>query len=149
MARRCLHVSASDFELGRGRLSLISKEMNEKDRVEDFIQDWYWDEPSHEFARKLGRFLLEFLDHLHEEGLSRKTINLHSQNCWCIGKFKCDYGYKSKFSYRKMFSSPGAAHVYWFEHKFSRSKWSVDSYRATWRKLYEYAKGLDKASGGE
>ena len=87
------------------------------DRLEDFIQDWYWDEPSHEFARKLGRFLLQFLDHINEEGLSRKTINVHSRNGWCICKFECDYGNTTRFSYRRMFSSPAAIHVYWFEQK--------------------------------
>ena len=119
------------------------------DRLEDFIQDWYWDEPSHEFARKLGMFLLQFLDQLRNEWLSRKTINVHSRNCWCIGKFECDYGYKSRFSYRQMFSSPAAAHVYWFEHKWSRSKSAVSSYRATWRRLYEYTQGLKNVSGDE
>jgi hypothetical protein len=120
-----------------------------EDRLEDYIQDWYWDRPSHEFARKLGRFLLEFLDHLREEGLSRKTINVHSRNCWCIGKFECDYGNTGRFSYRRMFSSPAASHVYWFEHKWSRSKSSVGSYRTTWRRLYKYTKGLTNVSGGE
>jgi len=40
-------------------------------------------------------------------------------------------------------------YVYWFEHKWSRSKSSVGSYRTTWRRLYKYTKGLTNVSGGE
>lgn len=121
---------------------------NERDdRLEDFIQDWYWDEPSHKFARKLGKFLLRFLDELRKEGLARKTINIHTRNCWCIGKFECDYGRPERFSPRTMFSTPWADHVYWFEHKMSRSKYAVACYKTTWRKLYKYTKGLGHVSG--
>ncbi len=120
-----------------------------EDRLEGFIQDWYWDRPSHEFARKLGRFLLQFLDYLSEEGLSRKTINIHSRNCWCIGKCECDYGNTDTFSYRRMSSSPAASYVFSFEHKWSRSKSSVGSYRTTWRRLYKYTKGLTNVRDGE
>lgn len=115
--------------------------MNER-RLEDFIQDWHCDEPSHRFARDLGEFLLGFLDHLKEEGLARRTINIHARNCWCIGKFECDYGSPDRFSPDTMFSAPWALHVYWFEHKMSDSKYAVASYKATWRRLYKYFREL-------
>ncbi len=47
-------------------------------RLEDFIQHWYWDVPSHKFARMLGRFLLKFLDQFREEGLSQRTITFYT-----------------------------------------------------------------------
>ena len=34
--------------------------------LEDFIQDWHWDEKSHKFAQELGTYLFQFIDHLHE-----------------------------------------------------------------------------------
>ena len=63
--------------------------------VEKFIEDWYWDEESHQYVRKLGQFLFQFLDSLKEQGLSEKTIRKHRDNCWFIGSFECGYGFRS------------------------------------------------------
>ena len=64
----------------------------------DFIQDWHWDETSHKFAQDFGLYLFQFIDHLHEQGLSEKTVRQHTSNCWCIGILECQYGYKDEFS---------------------------------------------------
>jgi len=34
----------------------MAKDLYEKQELEDFIQDWYWDEQSHEFAGRWARF---------------------------------------------------------------------------------------------
>jgi hypothetical protein len=95
--------------------------------LEKFIQDWYWDESSHEFARQTGRFLLQFLEHLETTGLSRRTLNKHASNCWLIGKFECDYGYH-------------------FKLMVSDSKYAIASYQTAWRKLAEYVRSSGQAA---
>jgi hypothetical protein len=66
--------------------------------LEDFIHDWYYNEPSHEFARQLGAFVLQFLAYLESTGLSEESLRRHANNCRFIGKFECDYGYHDVFS---------------------------------------------------
>lgn len=104
--------------------------------LEEFIRDWYHDEPSHEFARQMGAFLFQFLDYLASTGLSRQTLRKHTSNCWCIGKFECDYGYHDTFSPAIFLGSP--KYLYEFKRKMSDSKYAVNSYKATWRKLERY-----------
>ena len=41
-----------------------------RSRLEAFIQDWYWDEASHEFARQAGSFLFPFTP-AHTAGAGR------------------------------------------------------------------------------
>lgn len=108
----------------------------EDDELEEFIEDWYWDEASHEFARQLGAFLFGFLDELHTTGLSERTWQKHVDNCWLIGKFVCDYGYHDTFSPAIFAGEP--SYLYEFRRKVSSSKSAVDSYKATWRKLARY-----------
>lgn len=104
--------------------------------MESLINDWYWDKKSHEFARQVGLFLLQFIDSLEEAGLSEKTISKHIDNCWSIGWLECGYGY------HKSFSPPiflvGPSYEYEFQRKVSDSKYAVDSYKGTWRKLKKY-----------
>jgi hypothetical protein len=38
-------------------------------RLEAYIEDWHWDEPSHQFARDIGVYLFRFMDYLHKLGL--------------------------------------------------------------------------------
>ena len=104
--------------------------------VEEFIRDWYYDEPSHKFARKMGLFLSRFLDDLESTGISPQTLRKHKSNCWLIGKFECDYGYRKIFSPRIFLGGP--SFLYEFKRKVSDSKYAVNSYTATWRKLENY-----------
>jgi hypothetical protein len=108
--------------------------------LERFIEDWYWDEPSHELARQMGTFLLQFLDYLQTTGLSERTMRKHTNNCWCIGWLVCSYGYHDAFS-PKIFGG-GPSHLFEFKRKVSDSKYTVASYRATWRKLARYVRAL-------
>lgn len=112
----------------------------ENQRLERFIQDWHWDEQSHQFARDIGSYLFQFIDHLYEEGLSEKTIRRHRGNCWCIGILECQYGYRDEFSPGAVFGGPRALHEIEFKRKVSESNYAINSYRATWRKVYRYTK---------
>ncbi len=116
----------------------MSKEKNQE--LENFIQDWYWDEKSHKFAQDLGLYLFKFIAHLEEIGLSERTVRKHRSNCWSIGIFECQYGYKDKFSPTAIFTSPKAGYEYEFKRKMSDSKSAINSYRVTWKKLYKYTK---------
>lgn len=107
-----------------------------------FIQDWHWDEKSHKFAQELGLYLFQFIDYLYEQELSVRTVQQHKNNCWCIGILECQYGYKDEFSPSAVFSGPDAWHEYEFKRKMSDSKYALNSYRTTWRKLYKYTKEL-------
>jgi Domain of unknown function (DUF6930) len=124
----------------------------EDDRIEqdleEFIRDWYSDEPSHKFAREMGLFLFRFLDDLESIGISPQTLRKHTSNCWLIGKFECDYGYHKNFSPKIFLGGP--SFLYEFKRKVSDSKYAVNSYTATWRKLERYVQsGAALGSGGK
>ena len=109
--------------------------------LEAFIRDWYWDPPSHEFARQVGRFLFEFLDDVAAEGLADQTIRKHANNCWLIGKFTCDYGDYETFSPKIFRGEP--RYLGEFKRKVSDSPAALQSYQATWRKLARYVRRLE------
>ncbi|CAB1080861.1 hypothetical protein D1AOALGA4SA_8530 [Olavius algarvensis Delta 1 endosymbiont] len=108
--------------------------------LEDFIVDWYYDKKSYIFAQDLGRYLFQFIDRLYEQGLKTKTVRKHIDNCWAIGFLECGYGYKDVFSPDNVFNSPDARYEHEYKRKFSDSKYALSAYRATWKKLYKYAK---------
>ena len=112
--------------------------------LEDFIEDWHWDDASHEFARQAGQFLFGFLDDLDTKGLSDRTYNKHVDNCWLIGKFTCDYGYHETFSPQIFQGEP--SYLYEFKRKVSDAPSAIKSYQATWRKLARYAQRLEDNS---
>jgi hypothetical protein len=114
----------------------------ETERLEDYIQDWYWDEESHQFARDIGAYLLRFMDYLHKLGLAERTVRKHTWNCWFIGILECQYGYKKEFSAGESFETPWAPYQYEFSRKSTDSKYALDSYKSTWKKLHEYTKAL-------
>lgn len=109
-----------------------------KSRAEAYIKNWNWDEASHEFALQMGAFLLGFMDSLQTSNLSPDTIRKHVSNCWLIGSFECDYGYHKTFRPAIFLTGPGF--LYEFERKVSDSKYAVDSYKSTWRKLEKYVR---------
>jgi hypothetical protein len=108
--------------------------------LEEYIEDWYWDGPSHEFAHQVGALLFEFIDHLDTTGLSERTLRRHESNCWTIGYLECHYGYHDTFSPEIFLSEP--SFVYEFKRKLSDSEHAVASYKATWRKLARYVRSL-------
>ncbi len=114
----------------------------DEEELENFIQDWHYGKQSHKFAQKVGIFLFQFIDSLEEQGLSDRTIRKNTDNCWSIGILECQYGYSKKFS-PEIFSDEDASYLYEFKRKHSDSKYAVDSYKATWRKLAKYVKSLE------
>jgi len=112
----------------------------EEQELEEYIEDWYWDEPSHEFARQVGTFLFQFMDYLETTDLSERTIRKHESNCWFIGKLECDYGYHDTFSPEIFLGEP--SYLSEFKRKVSDSRYAIDSYKATWRKLARYVRSL-------
>ena len=126
------------------QMAQIKQDMSNEEiqKLEDFIQDWHWNEKSHKFAQELSLYLFQFIDYLYEQKLSAKTVRQHMSNCWCIGILECQYGYKDEFSPSSVFCSPDAWYEYEFKRKISASKYALNSYRATWRKLYKYTKAL-------
>ena len=115
-----------------------SAKENDNLQVEEYIKDWNWDEASHEFALQMGAFLLGFMNSLQASNLSPDTIRKHQSNCWLIGSFECDYGYHDAFTPTIFLDGPGF--IYEFERKVSASKYAVDSYNATWRKIEKYVR---------
>lgn len=122
-----------------GRSSNAEQDADEQE-LEEYIQDWHWDEASHEFARQMGAFLFQFLDHLEASGLSRKTMRKHESNCWCIGWLECSYGYHKTFTPAIFLGGPSFLSE--FKRKVSDSRYVVNSYQATWRKLERYVRSL-------
>lgn len=112
--------------------------------LEDFIEDWHWDAASHEFARQVGQFLFAFLDDMDTENLSDRTYHKHVDNCWLIGKFTCDYGYRETFSPQIFRGEP--SYLYEFKRKVSDAPSAIKSYQTTWRKLARYVQKLGKDS---
>ena len=109
--------------------------------MEKMIQDRYWDDESHAFARQVGALLLEFLNYLEWTGLSEQTLRKHEQNCWLIGKFTCDYGgFKT---YTPAIFQGGPLYLSEFRRKVSSSANAVNSYQATWRRLGRYLREQD------
>jgi hypothetical protein len=119
-----------------GREKMRELERNEEEDLEEFVRDWCYDEPTQGFARSMGRFLFQFLDYLESTDISQQTLRKHRSNCWLIGKFECDYGYHKTFSPTIFLGGP--LFLYEFKRKVSDSKYAVNSYTATWRKLERY-----------
>jgi len=122
---------------------MASKNTEENDEIENFIIDWHWDKKSHKYACDLCEFLFKFMDDLEQQGLSEKTIRKHLDNCWHIGLLECGYGYRKKFSPEEVFYTSGADYEYEFKRKMSDSKYAINSYKSTWRKIYKYRKSLE------
>jgi hypothetical protein len=112
----------------------------EDPELEAYIADWHWDEKSHEFAQQMGKFLFQFLDSLDESNLSEQTIRKHESNCWCIGWLESGYGYHDTFSPAIFLGGPNFDIE--FKRKVSDSKYSINSYEATWRRLEKYIYSL-------
>ena len=112
--------------------------------LEAFIQDWHWDEKSHEFAWQMGQFMFDFFDKLDENSLSEQTVFKHERNCWAIGWLVSHYGNHEVFSPDILQDGPNFTVEY--KRKFSESKYSISSYEATWRKLEKYISSLGHKS---
>lgn len=113
-----------------------SKKESEKE-LEYFTEDWHWDKKSHEFARKMALFMFGFFKYLKSQNLSEPTQRKHESNCSLIGKFVADYGYYDEFTPEVFLGEPD--YISEFKRKVWNSKYMVESYKTTWRKLAKYA----------
>lgn len=118
-------------------LKIKGKSEFNKEALEYLIEDWHWDKKSHEFARKMGLFMLGFFEHLENQNLSGSTRRKHERNCSLIGKFVADYGYHDEFTPKILTSKPG--YISEFKRKVMNTNSMVESYKTTWRKLAKYA----------
>jgi hypothetical protein len=113
-----------------------SDDDEDDDELEEYIEDWHWDEQSHQFAREMGRCLFSFYDHLEAQNLSPATQRKHESNGWAIGYLAIRYGSDDVFSPEIFLDGP--LHENEFRRKFSDSDSALRSYQATWRKLEKY-----------
>jgi len=111
--------------------------IQEEEDLEYLIEDWYWDKKSYKFARSMGIFMLGFFVYLRRLKLSESTIRKHESNCELIGKLISDYGFHKTFTPDIFSGEPD--HLIEFKRKISNTKYMVESYKATWRKLAKYS----------
>jgi len=126
--------------IGKNREMKTNKEFEED--LEYFIEDWHWDNKSHEFARRMALFMFGFIEYLKSQRLSESTQHKHESNCALIGKFVADYGYYNEFTPEILMGEPD--YVNEFKRKISNSHYMVQSYKTTWRKLAKYVKSQIK-----
>jgi hypothetical protein len=108
-------------------------------QIEEFIDDWHWDEKSKVFATELGKFLLAFCDYLETINLSSRNLRNHKGNVHIIGMFTCNYGYLEEFD-ADFFESGGSSFDYEFEYKITDSPTAVSNYRSTWKHISRFMK---------
>jgi hypothetical protein len=106
--------------------------------LEVMIEHWYQDDPSHQFARQVGAFLLQFLNYLETTGRSEEVLRRHEGNVWWIGKLTCKYGGYETFSPSIFLGGP--LYLKEYEEQASSSKGALTSYKTTWRRLEDYVR---------
>jgi hypothetical protein len=106
-----------------------------KEKIEDFIKNWYWDEAGKIKAFEIGKVCFAFMAFL-EEKLSQKTVRIHIENLFWIGIFENDYGLNEAFDIEDLTSAD--LNIDYFERKVSDSEYAMKSYKATCRKLEKF-----------
>ncbi len=109
-----------------------------KKEIEDFIDDWHYDEASYKYAFDMGKFLVGFTRYLDTLNMSERTRRKHDNNLWLVGKFACNYGYRVEEQFDCQHLAGGASYEYEFERKVSDSPTALAAYRATWNYLDKY-----------
>jgi hypothetical protein len=109
-----------------------------KEQIKDFVSDWHWDEKSEIYAFESGKFLFSFMRFLESKNLSERTIKSHEDNIYFIGMFDAGYGYHEEFVYENFEDGPD--YLYEYKRKVSDSKYAIQSYKSTWKKLDKYIK---------
>lgn len=110
-----------------------------KEKIELFIRDWYYDDASHKFAFELCQYLFEFMDYLkNEKKLAERTLKRHKDNCWAIGVLISQYDYMDETFSPNVFRYP-PYHEFTYARKHLASESGIKSYAATCRKLEKYA----------
>ena len=112
-----------------------------KEEIKKYVDDWHWDENSKKYAYDMGKFLFSFMSYLTDQNLSEKTKRNHRNNVYLIGTFEASYGYNDEFYPKNL--EDGPSFLYEFKRKVSDSKYAIQSYKSTWRKLGKYIKSED------
>ncbi len=130
--------------MGKSSDTILSFPARSKEdrELENFIYEWREDEQSYQFAKALGKYLFEFMNHLRKQNMSERTLRKHIDNCWAIGYLECAYGYHDDFAPGKVFDCEEPSLDYEFRRKFRDSDYAVKSFRATWRKIHSYTESL-------
>ena len=107
--------------------------------LETLIRDWHWDETSYQFAREVGVFLLQFINHFNAAGTSPSEIQQHLANVWLIGALLCWNDHPEPFSPAAFLNESFFIDEFRFRlHDFPDK---IASYEKTWRELKRYAHG--------
>ena len=111
-----------------------------KDEIEEYIIDWHWhwDKKSKKYAFNLGKFLFAFIDYINDSNLSERVKRMHKSNVYLIGMLEAGYGNGDVFNYENL--TDGPFYIYEFKRKVSDSKYAVQSYKSTWKKLDRFIK---------
>ncbi|MDX9719673.1 MAG: hypothetical protein RBU37_02930 [Myxococcota bacterium] len=108
------------------------------DAVENLIEDWYFDEKTYRYAKALGSVVQRFVASL-EKQFSESTVHKHLDNCKHLGFLECRNTSRVRFSAQRFFLSEEAPHEDLFIEKVSRSRYALDAYKATWKRLRQFA----------
>ena len=109
-----------------------------KREIEEYVDDWHWDEESEKCAFELGKFLFSFMDFIDVQNFSERTKRKHIDNTYVIGMFESGYGYRDEFYPENLENGP--SYLYEFKRKISASKYAIQSYESTWKKLDKFIK---------
>jgi hypothetical protein len=109
-----------------------------KKEIEALIDDWHYDDESYKYAFDMGKFLLGFTRYLDTLNMSERTRRKHDSNLWLIGKFECNYSYRTDKPFDCSHLAGGASYEVEFERKVSDSPTALASYGATWNYLDKY-----------
>jgi hypothetical protein len=106
--------------------------------IKKYAEHWSWDDDSKKYAFELSKFLHAFMNYLNDLDLSESSKKKHISNIPLIGLFETQYGFNDFFSPLDL--TDGPLHEYEFERKVSNSKYAIQSYSATWKKLDTFIK---------
>ena len=109
-----------------------------KKEIEEYVDDWHWDEESEKYAFELGKFLFSFMDFIDVQNFSERAKKNHRDNIYLIGMLESEYGYRDEFYPEDL--EDGPSYLYEFKRKISDSKYAIQSYESTWKKLDKFIK---------
>ena len=108
--------------------------------LEPWIQSWYWDEASHEYAFYLGQLLFDFLISPEIQRFSDATVEKHFRNAHFIGYILTHKKAGKEFSLSTLLHTP--IYIGEFRKQVSSAKSAEASYRATWNKFRDFVRQI-------
>jgi hypothetical protein len=117
------------------RVSLLNRY-----NLEPWIQSWYWDEASHEYAFYLGQLLFDFLTSPEIQRFSDATVEKHFRNAHFIGYIITRKKAGKEFNMVTLLHTP--IYIGEFRQQVSSAKSAEASYRATWNKFQNFVRRI-------